>query len=440
MQSMLGRDQGTERRKGFPPWASLAGWIAVVALALVGFSLFQKRIMGLPLDQALRPEAFIVPVAFGGTMGALLGTYQIRLRRSYLDLEQSHRRLQAVMDTVPAGILLVDLDTQEIADANRFALELVGHQRAGLVGSVCHGHICPNERGTCPFAALDRERDCSERILLSACGERIPVLKTAAVLDLDGRRMLLECFLDLRERVAMEGRLRQAQRMEVLGKTAAGIVHDFNNILSAIQASLELLELASQENEFIRRQAAAGRSACRRGASLLKGLRSLGRTTPLDPRLMDLNQMVPEVRDLLTRLIPSGIELQIALWPEPLEVWGDDGQLGQVLLNLAVNARDAMPLGGSLTIATRPEGDGPGGQAVLEVRDTGGGIPPDHLPHIFEAFFTTKDPDRGSGLGLSIVKEIVEQHRGAIQVESRPGEGTLFRICLPLHADIRVSA
>ncbi len=431
-------DSPEGRKTASLPWAAyLLGWAGLLALLLVGFSILQKQIMGLPFTKQLEPKAYIVPIAFGGTVGLLLGTYHLRLQRSHRDLGQSLERLRAVMDTVPAGILLVDMATQEIVDANRFALDLVGHDRNRLVGSVCHGFICPSEVGACPFATLGRERDSSERILLSAKGEQIPVLKTATALTLDGRQFLLESFLDLRERVSLEEQLRHAQRMETLGKTAAGIVHDFNNILMAIQASVELAGQGGREGGAQQRHLSCALAACDRGSRLIRGLRAFNRKTPLDPRTMDLNQMVLEVDDLLRRLLPNGVELHLDLWQEPLEVWGDTGQLGQVLLNLAINARDAMAGVGRLSLRTAClPGTQPGGPdvAVLEVQDSGCGIPAEHLAHIFEAFFSTKGPEQGSGLGLSIVKGIVEQHRGEIQIESLIEVGTLVRVLLPLRS------
>jgi signal transduction histidine kinase len=150
---------------------------------------------------------------------------------------------------------------------------------------------------------------------------------------------------------------------------------------------------------------------------------------------MDLHQMVLEVEDLLRRLLPGDLDFRLSLWSEPLIIWGDSGQLGQVLLNLAVNARDAMAGRGTLSLLTASSrGTLRNGSeaAILEMRDTGCGIPAEHLAHIFDAFFTTKGPEQGSGLGLSIVKGIIEQHHGEIQVESAPGQGTLIRILLPL--------
>ena len=252
-QSMpLGFAQGWSddpRGASFTGVSHVLSWAGLVAVLLTGFSIFQKRIMGLPFTRQLDPKAYIVPISFGGAVGALLGTYQLRLRRLNRNLTQSLERLHAVMDTVPAGIILVDTASREIVDANRFALELIGHDRKRLLGSVCHGFICPSEVGACPFAALGLAQDCSERILLSTQGERIPVIKTATILDLNGRRLVLESFLDLRERVSLEEQLRHAQRVEILGKTAAGIVHDFNNILAAIQTSVALAAQQASHGE-----------------------------------------------------------------------------------------------------------------------------------------------------------------------------------------------
>jgi CheY-like chemotaxis protein len=178
-------------------------------------------------------------------------------------------------------------------------------------------------------------------------------------------------------------------------------------------------------------------SASERAASLTAQLLAFGRRQPMQKRDIDLNEVVASVGKMLQRLIGESVVLAIEPWPSRLPLRADPNMLVQVLLNLAVNARDAMPAGGELTIrATRELGDDrqPAGWACLTVRDTGDGISPDVMPHIFEPFFTTKDASKGTGLGLSTVYGIVQQHQGFVTVDSAEGRGAMFKVCLPLPA------
>jgi signal transduction histidine kinase/ActR/RegA family two-component response regulator len=237
-----------------------------------------------------------------------------------------------------------------------------------------------------------------------------------------------------------EAQLRQAQKMEAIGRLAGGVAHDFNNLLTAISgyAELALQEADDRERQRNIREVVA---ASGRAAALTRQLLAFSRKQVLQLRVLGLDDVVRDVLDLLRRLVGEKVEMVTALSSAPFRVRADMGQLQQVLVNLAVDARDAMPAGGRLVIATRaeemPEGDPrlgglPAGPYVLlDVQDAGEGMTVEVLQHLFEPFFTTKEPGKGTGLGLSTVYGIVKQLGGAITVESVAGHGAAFRIVLP---------
>jgi signal transduction histidine kinase len=238
----------------------------------------------------------------------------------------------------------------------------------------------------------------------------------------------------------LEEQLRNAQQLEAIGRLAGGVAHDFNNILGIIIGHSELL-LASKVDDASRNRLEQMRRAADRAASLTQQLLAFSRKQVLQPKVLDLNETVSDVQKMLTRVIGEDIELIASLHPSLKSVKADPGQVEQVLMNLAVNARDAMPNGGRLAMETanveiRAEEAGgvdleAGPYVMLKVADTGNGIDSETLPHIFEPFFTTKPTGKGTGLGLSTVYGIVKQSGGGIQVESKVGSGTVFRIYLP---------
>jgi two-component system cell cycle sensor histidine kinase/response regulator CckA len=238
-----------------------------------------------------------------------------------------------------------------------------------------------------------------------------------------------------------EARLAAAGRLETIGRLAGGIAHDFNNLLAVILGGAGAIR-AGGIDPAQAADAAAVEDAARRGAALVAQLLAFARQQRLQPRILELNAAVAGIAPLLRRLLGEAITLELRLEEPGRRVRVDPAQLDQVILNLAANAREAMPAGGMLRIATghavvlRPEGEGPGAlppgrYAVLEVADTGGGIPPEVLPRLFEPFFTTRPDKGGTGLGLATVHGIIAQSGGHIGVISRPGEGSCFRIHLP---------
>jgi two-component system cell cycle sensor histidine kinase/response regulator CckA len=247
---------------------------------------------------------------------------------------------------------------------------------------------------------------------------------------------------DITERNELESQLRQSQKMEAFGQLAAGVAHDFNNILTVIQGNAGMLQ--TQNLKPVEQASALAEIvyAGERAANLTRQLLTFSRRQPMQPQNVDLNEVVVNVTKMLKRLIGEHISLEACYAPGDAPVHADPGMMAQVLMNLAVNSRDAMPKGGKLVLqtATIVVGETPApanpnarpGQYVrLSVSDTGNGIAPENLPHIFEPFFTTKEVGRGTGLGLATVFGIVEQHRGWIDVESQVNQGTTFHVYLP---------
>lgn len=254
----------------------------------------------------------------------------------------------------------------------------------------------------------------------------------------------VHCYAgDVTERQALEDQLRQSQKLEAVGHLAAGVAHDFNNILTIVHGNASILlsdkNLATSSQECAKQVA----QAAERGASLTRQLLVFSRKQVLLPSNLSLNEVVENMNRMLKRLLGENVELGADLDPELPLIYADVGMIEQVVMNLAVNARDAMARGGILTIGTKTErieytsekdaalGARPGRFVCLSVQDTGCGILPEHMDRIFEPFFTTKEAGKGTGLGLATVYGIVRQHHGWIKVDSTPGTGTVFRIFFP---------
>ena len=248
---------------------------------------------------------------------------------------------------------------------------------------------------------------------------------------------------DVTERRKLETQLLQAQKMEAVGQLAGGIAHDFNNILTAMIGYGHLLKMKLKEEDPLRSYADHILSLSDRAANLTQSLLAFSRKQIMNPRPVNLNEIIKRIDHLLSRIIGEDIQLQTMLSEKDLIVMADPGQIEQVLMNLATNARDAMPEGGLLTIGTetvaidhefiKEHGFGKEGEyALISLTDTGAGMDRETREKIFEPFFTTKEVGKGTGLGLSMVYGIIKQHEGYINVYSEPGRGTTFRIYLPL--------
>ncbi|MBV8881429.1 MAG: response regulator, partial [Planctomycetaceae bacterium] len=256
---------------------------------------------------------------------------------------------------------------------------------------------------------------------------------------------VVRAISDARERArarALEAQFIQSQKMEAVGRLAGGIAHDFNNMLTVINGYSELLISQMTADDPRRRDVEEIHQAGQRAAGLTRQLLAFSRRQIIQPRILHLNELIEGLERMLSRLIGEDVKLQLRLDPSLYPMQGDAGQIEQVIVNLVVNARDAMPKGGKIIIETmnadldaafvaaNPDLH-PGPHAMLLVSDTGTGMSPEVKSHLFEPFFTTKDLGKGTGLGLSTVLGIVQQSGGSVKVSSEPGWGTTFRIYFP---------
>ena len=370
------------------------------------------------------------------------------VRRQHTEdaLRHAHERLRRFVDANIVGVVVAKTDGG-ILEANDYYLRLIGSSREELdQGKADWRALTPAEWLQVDEQAireLRRTGHCPpyEKEYLRRDGTRVPLLLALTLLP--GPEEQVAAFvLDLTERKHIEVQLRQAQKMEAVGQLASGVAHDFNNLLTIIHghAALQLApDLAPEERVNCARQIIM---AAERAAGLTRQLLLFGRKQVMQPTTLDLNEVVGGTIKMLKRILGEDVALHSELAPALPPLCADVGMIEQILLNLAVNSRDAMPTGGRLTIATgtqvlneaqaRQIPEAVVGRFVyLDVSDTGGGIPPAVLPRIFEPFFTTKEPGKGTGLGLATVHGIVQQHHGWINVTSELGRGTAFRIFLP---------
>ncbi len=359
---------------------------------------------------------------------------------------------QALFEQSPDALYVLD-DGGGFVDANAAGLALLGVSRSALTGLRFPDLIVAehNETAVRGWPVLGAE-GLRGRAIVSAGPGGGEGGKGGARRDVEfrvrhgvrpGRHLALVRDLG-RERV-LEEQLAHAQRMESLGRLAGGVAHDFNNILTAILGHSEMLMDDLPEGSALRGDLGEIHSAALRAATLTRQLLAFSRRQVMSPRVVDLGEVVRGLEPMLRRVIGEDVVLAITC-DRALAVRADTGQIENVVVNLAVNARDAMPAGGQLGVRVAREtvherdGAGPGEElavgayAVLTVSDTGHGMAPDVLEHVFEPFFTTKERGRGSGLGLSTVYGVVSQSGGAVRVESRPGQGSTFRVFLPLVA------
>lgn len=369
-------------------------------------------------------------------------TERKRIEQALLESEAKYRQL---FDAESDAVFLIDSATGSILEANAAAEGLYGYSREELLTmkntdlSAQPGETrrqteqAPHIAGQ-PIMILLRYHRKKD-------GAIFPVEVAARAFFLQERSVHIAAIRDISERKRLEEHLLQSQKMEAVGVLAGGVAHDFNNMLQAIIGNVHLLQLHSADNPVALKFTGHIQELARRGANLTQGLLAFSRKQIFSPRILDLNELVPETVKIYARLIGEEIELALSLSDGALTIYGDESQLQQVLLNLLTNARDAMPVGGTCCIRTLcgdcafPNADGHQTVqpcAVLEVTDSGMGIADKDLPHIFEPFYTTKEVGKGTGLGLSVVYGIVRQHGGTISVSTEPAQGTSFRISFPL--------
>jgi PAS domain S-box-containing protein len=291
------------------------------------------------------------------------------------------------------------------------------------------------------FATRETEEKLEQQYILQS-GREVILEVHNSFIELHGQpQLLLSLFRDITAQRRLEEQFRQAQKMEAIGQLAGGVAHDFNNILTVIQGHASLLA-SSKLPEMEEKSAQQIVQAAGRAAGLTRQLLTFSRRQLIQPKRLDMNKIVGNLTNMLGRLLGEDVALQLNYCQQTPIVEADAGMMEQILLNLAVNARDAMPKGGQLAIritvsdldgsATSRQPDARVGSYVcISVTDTGMGIAPENLPRIFEPFFTTKEVGKGTGLGLATVYGIVKQHQGWIELDSHVGKGTTFRIFIP---------
>lgn len=348
-------------------------------------------------------------------------------------LSERDELLRALVEASPAAIVLVSHDGR-VRIRNGAANALLGEPGNGYRGS--GPRELPGFREIVE-RALSGESVKDRRLNKQVDGGALELEVSAAPIRApsSGVAGAVVIAVDVSHRVELEEQLRQSQKMEAVGQLAGGVAHDFNNILTAISGYADFLLNDLPEEGTLRSDAEEIRKAADRGSALTRQLLTLSRRQVVDPERLDLAGVIVGVEKMLRRVVGEDLVLEVEA-PADLPVYADRGQIEQILMNLVVNARDAMPGGGTLSIrgARVPEsllGDDP--CVLLQVADTGSGIPPEVLARVLEPFFTTKEAGRGTGLGLSIVHGIVVQSGGRLIIDSEFGKGTRVGIYLPLH-------
>jgi len=358
---------------------------------------------------------------------------------------QQEITFRSLIENAPYGIYRSNSKVNHFLSVNPALVSMLGYSSAGelLKARLFEDiYVDPKERqklldelkGKPTYAmTLQWKRKNGGEITVKLKGTRVH----SSPIEGDNYEVFVE---NITEQIKMEKQYRQAQKMEAVGLLAGGIAHDFNNLLGIIIGQSELLDEKLSENRPLQKRVSEISKAGKRAAALTRQLLVFSRNEKAEMRLADLNQVVKECEKLLARLIGENITLKFELHPGPLMVHADQGQVGQVLMNLVINARDAITKTGHITVTTslvRTDETGtgilpPGEYAQFEVRDTGGGISPEIRDSIFDPFFTTKK-EMGTGLGLSTSYAIVEQHNGTIRVASELGVGTTFTVDLPIY-------
>jgi PAS domain S-box-containing protein len=360
-------------------------------------------------------------------------TEQVKIKKV---LKESETRLRLLWEGMPIPLVVIDEELHTILYANSASLRLIGAPLENITGRVCHNFICPAEKGKCPISDLGQAVDNSERVLIKADGSRAPILKTVVSFFLDGRKCLIESFVDLSDRKRLELTLLQSEKMSAVGQLAAGVAHEINNPLGIILgfAQSVVKRLKSEDDPLALPLRTIEREAVR-CKNLVQNLLVFSRTSKNEKlEEIDLNAVLEGALSLVSAQTKTrNVELVRELGAGLPKIHANQIQLQQVLINLSNNAVDAMPKGGSLTVRTALSVRQPG-YVEIQVRDTGDGIPKEVQKKIFEPFFTTKEVGKGTGLGLSLVYEIVQKHGGTIKLESEEGKGTEFTVLLPVSA------
>ena len=399
-------------------------------------------------DEIVDVEVFSGPIVLNGKQLLYSIVHDVTERKQAIEaLRASEEKYRTVLEANPDPVVVYDIEGKVVYYNPAFT-RVFGWSLGERLGKKMDAFV--------PEESLPETQTMINRVLAGESfsgietrrytkeGKIIPVSISGAVLrDMDGNPVGSVINLrDISEQKNLEGQLQQAQKMEAVGTLAGGIAHDFNNLLQAIQGYTELLLMRKKEGESDWRELQEVIRASKRGAELTQQLLTFSRKVESKRRPLDLNQEVGELRQLLERTIPKMIDVELKLADNLKMVNADSVQLKQVLVNLALNAKDAMAEGGKLLIETqsvtldqefcrRYAEVKPGDYVLFSISDTGHGMGKETLEHIFDPFYTTKEVGKGTGLGLAIVYGIIKNHEGYITCYSRPEVGTTFRIYLP---------
>lgn len=360
-------------------------------------------------------------------------------------LHESEERYSTMFNSSPNAVFVHKGGV--IHYINETALKIFGYTRDEVIGKTVFEFIADDSKD---LVVKNMQRrlageyvESYEVKLITKSKETRYFLINSSVIPYEKEKAFLVILSDVTERKKLEAQLIQAQKMEAVGQLAGGIAHDFNNILQAIIGYGHVLKMKMKEDDPLKSYADHILSLSDRAANLTQSLLAFSRKQLIDPRPVDLNEIIRKVDKLLSRIIGEDIQSRMALSGKDLIVMADPMQIEQVLMNIAANARDAMPEGGYLTIETeivaidhefiKKHGYGmEGDYALIAINDTGAGMDTKTTEKIFQPFFTTKEVGKGTGLGLSMVYGIIKQNNGYINVYSEPGQGTTFKIYLPL--------
>ncbi|MGH9942581.1 MAG: PAS domain S-box protein [Pyrinomonadaceae bacterium] len=374
----------------------------------------------------------------------------VMLVRKNQELADSEGRYRALVEQASDGIVVTDLEGR-LLEANTRFCEMLGYTREQLAGLGLHDIIPPEDLQADPLRAEELRAGKvlrAERRMRRGDGGLIAIETGTKVI---GEGLVQTILHDVTEHKKLETQLRQAQKMEAVGRLAGGVAHDFNNVLQVITGYGNLLlkqpDLPARAGQRVEEIL----GAADRAAALTEQLLAFSRQQVIQPRVLNLNHVIEDLDKMLRRAVTENIEVETLLEPALRHTKADPNQMQQILLNLMVNARDASPPGSrvrimtanfvSMTVASHPSSpdDIPPGQYVaLTVADEGHGMTPETLANIFEPFYTTKE--KGTGMGLATVYGIVQQAKGYIRVESEPGRGTIFRIYFPRTEDVTGAA
>jgi len=371
------------------------------------------------------------------------GLYQ-EVERQLAIVRLSEQRHRLLFQGSPLPIWLLDVETLTFVDVNDAMTRTYGYSRDELIGMPANVLKPAEDHQQLAIATtmtVEQVTHLGLRRHLRKDGTVLEMDITAHGLVIDGRRCVLGIARDMTQARRIEEELRQAQKMEAIGRLAGGVAHDFNNILAVILANAEFAQMTLGDDHPARPEVDEIKSGAERAAALTRQLLTFSRKQKRQPKILALNSIVTEIESMLARIVGEDVAISAKIEPALGAIEADPGEVEQVLLNLVVNARDAMPSGGRLVVETSNSfvddvhaqqiGVAPGHYVVLAISDTGCGMTDAVRARIFEPFFTTKDVGKGTGLGLATVFGIVQQCGGGIAVYSELGRGTTFRIYWP---------